>query len=260
MGNQLLTDKVVLITGGAGLLGQVFVASVVAYGGTAVIADINLEAAQQATKKIKEESGVDRVHAISLDTTSKTSLIKAIGSLDKKFGKIDALVNNAYPRNKNYGRHFFEVEYADYCENLSINLGGCFLASQQLAQYFKDQGFGNIINIASIYGLVAPRFGIYDGTSMTMPVEYASIKSGMLQLTKYLTKYFKGMNIRVNAISPGGIFDHQPEAFLKAYNSHCANKGMLDKEDLGGTLVYLLSDLSRYVNGQNIVVDDAFSL
>ncbi|NVK31264.1 MAG: SDR family oxidoreductase [Gammaproteobacteria bacterium] len=260
MNEQLLTDKVVVITGGAGLLGQVFAASVIAHGGTAVVADINLEAAKQAAEQIKQQSGVVKVHAIALDINSQASLTGAIVSLNKQFGKIDALVNNAYPRNKNYGRHFFDVEYADFCENLSINLGGYFLASQQFAQYFKQQGFGHIVNIASIYGVVAPRFDVYENTSMTTPVEYAAIKSGLLHLTRYMTKYFKGMNIRVNAISPGGIFDHQPEPFLKAYKRSCANKGMLDKEDLGGTLVYLLSDLSQYVNGQNITVDDGFSL
>jgi len=258
--DQLLTDKVVVISGGAGLLGQVFVASVIASGGTAVIADINLEAAQQAAEQIKNQSGVERVHAIALDINSKASLAETIDALDRQFGKIDALVNNAYPRNKNYGRHFFDVDYADFCENLSINLGGYFLASQQFAQYFNRQGFGHIINIASIYGTVTPRFEVYENTSMTTPVEYVAIKSGLLQLTKYMAKYFKGMKIRVNAISPGGILDHQPESFLKAYRRFCANKGMLNKEDLGGTLVYLLSDLSQFVNGQNIIVDDGFSL
>ena len=116
MSEQLLEDKVVIITGGAGLLGQVFVASVIAYGGTAVIADINLEAAKEAVEQIRQKSGKDKVHAIALDITSKASLVEAISSLDTKFGKIDALVNNAYPRNKNYGRHFFDVEYSDFCE------------------------------------------------------------------------------------------------------------------------------------------------
>ena len=257
---QLLTDKVVLITGGAGLLGRVFASSVTAHGGMAVIADINLNAAKQAAERINQQAGTDKAYAIALDTNSRASLTGATHRLNEKFGKINALVNNAYPRNKNYGRHFFDVEYEDFCENLSINLGGYFLASQQLALYFKQQGFGHIINIASIYGVVPPRFEIYDNTSMTMPVEYAAIKSGLVQLTKYMAKYFQGMNIRVNSISPGGIFDHQPKLFLEAYKGFCANKGMLDKEDLAGTLVYLLSDLSQYVNGQNIIVDDGFSL
>lgn len=260
MKEQLLADKVVVITGGAGLLGQAFVESVAVNGGTVVVADINLDAAKKTADKIKEKNGIDNVHAISLDITSKSSLFTAIANIDSQFGKIDALVNNAYPRNKSYGRHFFEVEYADFCENVSINLGGYFLASQQFANYFKQQGFGNIINVASIYGVVAPRFEVYENTRMTMPVEYAVIKSGLLHLTKYMTKYFKGMNIRVNAISPGGIFDNQAESFLTRYKQFCSNKGMLDKVDLTGTLVYLLSDLSEYVNGQNIIVDDGFSI
>jgi short-chain dehydrogenase/reductase SDR len=180
--------------------------------------------------------------------------------LYNKYKRIDALVNNAYPRNKHYGRHFFDVEYGDFIENLGLNLGGYFLASQQFAGYFKKQGYGNIINICSIYGVVAPRFEIYKDTHMTTPVEYAAIKSGLIHLTKYIAKYFQGMNIRVNALSPGGIFDNQPESFLEKYKEKCLNKGMLDNSDLKGTLVYLLSDMSKYVNGQNIIVDDGFSL
>ena len=95
---------------------------------------------------------------------------------------------------------------------------------------------------------------------MTTPVEYAAIKSGLIHLTKYMARYFKGMNIKVNTLSPGGIFDNQNELFLEKYNNECLNKGMLDKSDLKGTLVYLLSDMSKYVNGQNIIVDDGFTL
>jgi NAD(P)-dependent dehydrogenase (short-subunit alcohol dehydrogenase family) len=107
---------------------------------------------------------------------------------------------------------------------------------------------------------VAPKFEVYDNTDMTMPVEYAAIKSGLIHLTKYMAKYFKGMNIRVNTLSPGGILDSQPKEFLDAYKKECLNKGMLDKSDLKGTLIYLISDMSKYVNGQNIVIDDGFSI
>jgi len=126
--------------------------------------------------------------------------------------------------------------------------------------YFQKQGYGNIINISSIYGVISPKFEIYNNTGMTTPVEYAAIKSGMLHLTKYMAKYFKGKNIRVNAISPGGILDGQPEEFLKKYNKQCLTKGMLDKNDLNGALVFLLSDMSKFVNGQNLIVDDGFVL
>jgi len=256
----MLTQKVVVITGGAGLIGQEFVKAVIENNGIAVIADINEEIGIKIQNSLSADLNTTAIDFVQLDITSKDSLQKCLTALQHKYGKVDTLVNNAYPRNKNYGKHFFDVEYDDFAENVSMNLGGYFLASQQFAFYFKKQGYGNIINISSIYGVIAPKFEIYDNTSMTMPVEYAAIKAGLIHLINYMAKYFKGMNIRVNTLSPGGIFDHQPEPFLNAYKNGCLNKGMLDKSDLKGTLVYLLSDMSQYVNGQNIVVDDGFSL
>jgi NAD(P)-dependent dehydrogenase (short-subunit alcohol dehydrogenase family) len=256
----MLKGKVVVITGGAGLIGKEFVKAVIENSGIAIIADINEELGLKVKEDLSKELNTTSIDFVKLDITSKSSLNECIQYLEKKYERIDALVNNAYPRNKNYGRHFFDVEYEDFIQNLGLNLGGYFTASQQFAQYFKKQGYGNIINISSIYGVVAPKFEVYDNTPMTMPVEYAAIKSGLIHLTKYMAKYFKGLNIKVNALSPGGIFDHQPEAFLEKYKEKCLNKGMLDKSDLKGTLVYLLSDMSMYVNGQNIVVDDGFSL
>lgn len=256
----MLNNKVAVITGGAGLIGKEFVKAVIENNGIAIIADINNEIGIKAKDDLSKELNTNNVDFIKLDITSKESLNECIKYLDRKYGKIDALVNNAYPRNKNYGKHFFDVEYNDFVENTGLNLGGYFIASQQFALYFKHQGYGNIVNISSIYGVVAPRFEIYNNTSMTTPVEYAAIKSGLLHLTKYMAKYFKKMNIKVNALSPGGIFNNQPELFLNKYKENCLNKGMLDNSDLKGTLVYLLSDMSKYVNGQNIVVDDGFCL
>ena len=256
----MLKGKIIVITGGAGLIGQAFVKAVVENNGIAIIADINEELGNEVKTKLQTEINTENIDFVKLDITSKESLTHCINYLDKKYTKIDALVNNAYPRNKNYAKHFFDVEYNDFVENVGLNLGGYFTTSQQFATYFQKQGYGNIINISSIYGVVAPRFEIYDGTAMTTPVEYAAIKSGLIHLTKYMAKYFKGMNIKVNTLSPGGILDAQPESFLNNYKKHCSNKGMLEKEDMTGTLIYLLSDMSRYVNGQNIVVDDGFSL
>lgn len=256
----MLKDKVVVVTGGAGLIGKEFIKAIVENNGIAIIADINEKIGQEAKEALSKELNSKNIDFVKLDITSKDSLKACIKYLHNKYKRIDALVNNAYPRNKNYGRHFFDVEYSDFIENLGLNLGGYFAASQQFARYFKEQGYGNIINICSIYGVVAPKFEIYNNTTMTMPVEYAAIKSGLIHLTKYMAKYFKGMNIKVNALSPGGIFDNQPEPFLEKYKDQCLNKGMLNNSDLKGTLVYLLSDMSRYVNGQNIVVDDGFSI
>lgn len=256
----MLNDQVIVITGGAGLIGQAFVSAVVENGGTAIIADINESLGLEVKNKLSVELKSDQIDFVSLDITSKSSLQNSIAVLDKKYSRIDALVNNAYPRNKNYGKHFFDVEYDDFSQNISLNLGGYFLTSQQFAKYFELQGYGNIINISSIYGVIAPKFEVYEDTSMTMPIEYAAIKSGLIHLTKYMAKYFKGKNIRVNTLSPGGIFDHQPEPFLEAYKAQSLNKGMLDKGDLKGTLIYLLSNMSQFVNGQNLIVDDGFTL
>lgn len=256
----MLNKKVIVITGGAGLLGQEFVKAIIENNGIPIIADFDNERGLQATELLNNAYKVNLVEFYPLNINDKESIDQLIDSLHSRFARIDALINNAYPRNKNYGRKFEDVTYSDFCENLNINLCGYFLTSQQFIAYFLKQGFGNIINISSIYGVIAPRFEIYTNTQMTMPVEYAVIKSALVHLTKYLAKYLKGKNIRVNAISLGGLFDSQPEAFLDAYKSFCINKGMLDKSDVNGTLVYLLSEMSSFVNGQNIIVDDGFTL
>ena len=252
----LIEDKIVVITGGAGLLGKEFCQAIAANGAIAVMAEYDLSVAE----KVCNALGNNHIVPAQVDITKKDSVAALIATISEKYGRIDALVNSAYPRNKNYGKHFFDVTYNDFCENVGLNLGGYFLTSQLFAKYFYKQGYGNIINLASIYGVVAPRFQIYDNTPMTMAVEYAAIKSGLIHLTKYMAKYFKGKHIRVNTISLGGIEDRQPEPFLKAYKEFCLNKGMLDAKDVSGTVVFLLSELSEYVNGQNIVVDDGFTL
>jgi NAD(P)-dependent dehydrogenase (short-subunit alcohol dehydrogenase family) len=255
-----VSGKVIVITGGAGLIGKEFVKAVVNQGGVAIIGDINSIVGKETVEEISKDFSNSNVDFHELDITSKDSINNLISYVHLKYGKIDALVNNAYPRNSNYGRKFEDVTYEDFCENINLNIGGYFLTSQQFIKYFKQQGFGNIVNISSIYGVVAPRFEIYENTPMTMPVEYAAIKSAIIHLTKYMAKYFKGSKIRVNAISLGGILDKQPENFKTKYKSYTLNKGMLDSADINGTLIYLLSDRSTYVNGQNIIVDDGFTL
>ncbi|EAS19080.1 putative oxidoreductase-dehydrogenase [Flavobacteria bacterium BBFL7] len=253
---MLLNDKIIVITGGAGLLGADFCQKVVENGGIAIMAEYNTELANEVKNKIAS----DRLFVEEMDITSKNSIQELINKLHSRHGRIDALVNSAYPRNENYGKHFFDVDYSDFCDNLGMNLGGYFLSSQLFSKYFYGQGSGNIVNISSIYGVVAPRFEVYDNTPMTMPVEYAAIKSGLIHLTKYMAKYFKGKNIRVNSISLGGLVDGQPTEFLTSYKQFCLNKGMLDAKDISGTLLFLLSELSEYINGQNVIIDDGFTL
>lgn len=255
----MLKNKTVVITGGAGFIGRQFCVTVAEHGGTAVVADIDIDAAALLAKEIAAKYQ-GRSEAALLNITSQDSVKALITKLHERHGRIDAVVNNAYPRNRNYGRKLEEVTYADFCENVGLHLGGYFLVAQQFGLYFREYGGGNIINMSSIYGVMTPRFEVYEGTPMTMPVEYAAIKSAVIQLTRYFAQYFKGDGIRVNSLSPGGILDRQPEAFLQKYDSYCNGKGMLDPQDVNGSLLFLLSDSSQYITGQNLIVDDGFSL
>ncbi len=255
----MLNEKVIIVTGGAGYLGRSFVKAIVEQGAIAVIADVNAEASNQLSEKIAIDYP-GKVCAVPLDITNKESICNLIANIKERYGRIDAVVNNAYPRNANYGNKLEDVTYTDFCENTSVHLGGYFLVAQQFALFFRSEGRGNIVNMSSIYGTMAPRFEVYDGTLMTMPVEYAAIKSSIVQLTRYFAQYFKGENIRVNCLSPGGILDNQPEEFVKAYNAYCNEKGMLDPVDMVGPLIFLLSDVSKYITAQNLIVDDGYSV
>ncbi|MFT5171615.1 MAG: NAD(P)-dependent dehydrogenase (short-subunit alcohol dehydrogenase family), partial [Candidatus Marinamargulisbacteria bacterium] len=213
-----LGKKVVVLTGGCGFLGRAFAKSLLEADATVVLTDINEEVGNQVAGELGE-AFPNRVKFEVLDITSKVDIQRVLMDVSSREGRIDGVVNNAYPRNKQYGRKFEDVEYGDFCENINTHLGGYFLMCQQFAEFFKKQTYGSIVNIASIYGVIAPRFEVYDGTPMTMPVEYAAIKSALIHLTKYIAKYYKGSQIRANCISPGGIFNHQPEAFVEKYNA-----------------------------------------
>lgn len=254
----MLSDSVIVVTGGAGLLGRRFCIAVAKQGGFAIVADLDTVAAGQVAEEIRASGG--RAEAATLDITDSASVDNLIASLHLRHRRIDAVVNNAYPRNKNWGRRLEDVSYGDFCENLGLHLGGYFLVAQRFALYFSTHGGGNIINIASIYGTVTPRFEIYADTPMTMPVEYAAIKAAVIHLTRYFAQYFKHQGLRCNSLSPGGILDRQPDIFLTEYNRHCNSKGMLQPEDVVGALTFLLSDSSKYITGQNLTVDDGYSL
>jgi NAD(P)-dependent dehydrogenase (short-subunit alcohol dehydrogenase family) len=242
-----LQDQVVVVTGGLGLVGRALVAGIAEAGGYPVSADL------------QKNGNLVHDHVI-MDITCKESIARAIEEVASRHGRIDAVINSAYPRNSNYGRSFFDVEYLDFCENLNLHLGGYFLTSQQFASFFKQQGHGHIILISSIYGMVAPKFEIYHGTSITMPVEYAAIKAGVGHLARYMAKFLKGTGVRVNVLSPGGIEDGQDERFVSQYNEHTLGRGMLSPQDLVGPLVFLLSQSASMLNGHNLVVDDGFTL
>ncbi|PKG37744.1 oxidoreductase [Psychromonas sp. Urea-02u-13] len=255
--NKLLENKTILIAGAGGLLGTRLVPAILAQGGKVIAADIHIEAMTARLDSLGIDTTTDNLTLTTLDVTSEDS----VSQLFSTYTEIDGAVNSTYPRNKTYGAHFFDVSLESFNENLSLHLGSAFLFTQQCANYFKQhENPLSLVNISSIYGVVAPKFEIYDNTPMTMPVEYAAIKSAIQHLNKYTVAYINDSRFRINCVSPGGIFDHQPDAFLEAYKAKTHGAGMLDVKEVVGSVLFLLSEQSRYVTGQNIIVDDGFSL
>lgn len=256
-----LSNKTVIITGGAGLIGSAFSKACAQYNANVIIVDINEIGGEKLASNIKRDTQNSNTIFHKCDINKVAEIQDFIDFIIDKFGKIDALINNAYPRNKNYGRKFEDVTFDDFCENIDAHLGGYFLMSQQVAKVMMKQKHGNIINMSSIYGFHAPMFEVYEGTNMTMPVEYAAIKGGIINLTRYLASYLGKYMIRVNAISPGGVFTNQPDTFVSKYSDKVVlGKRMAESNDIIGVLIFLLSDASAYITGQNIVVDGGWSL
>lgn len=250
MKNSNINNKRILVIGAAGLLGKAVTEALIEAGYQIVACDID-ESLLAAYKKVQS------IETAELDVTDE-SAVKAFFS---NVGALDGAVNCSYPRNKTYGAKFFDVSLSSFNENLNLHLGSAFLFAQQCAKYFQlhDTEF-SLVNIASIYGVVAPDFSIYDGTEMTMPVEYAAIKSALIHLNKYIANYINDSKFRINSVSPGGLFAGQDENFLAAYQAKTHGKGMLSEHDIVSAVLFLVSSQSRFVNGQNIVVDDGFSL
>jgi NAD(P)-dependent dehydrogenase (short-subunit alcohol dehydrogenase family) len=252
-----LRSKVIIVLGGQGKIGLSVCESLAEIGAKVISADQSVESTELIVSEQKSSQAYWKVHC---DINSKANLMLLISQVEKMFGKIDVVINCSYPRNQAYGTPLEILRSEDFCENLSIHVGGYFLVCQQFTIKFLEQGFGNIINFSSIYGSLVPRFEIYQGTTMQMPVDYSAIKAGIEHMSRYFAQKYKKNNIRVNCISPGGIYAEQDELFTNAYLQHSGNKGLLDPLDLIGGLVFLISDSSRYMTGQNIIIDDGFSL
>jgi NAD(P)-dependent dehydrogenase (short-subunit alcohol dehydrogenase family) len=255
--NNLLVGEAVLVIGAGGLLGTKVTRHALEQGAKVMAVDLSVDDLQARLSKEGVDVANPNLTCYNLDITVEDDVIRFFQSGIE----ITGAVNCTYPRNKTYGAHFLDVKISSFNENLSLHLGSAFLFTQQCAKYFKlNEKALSLVNISSIYGVIAPKFEIYDNTLMTMPVEYAAIKSAILHLNKYAIKYINNSLFRINSISPGGVFDDQPESFLKAYKILTNGEGMLDANDIIGTIMFLLSPMSRFVTGQNIIVDDGFSL
>jgi NAD(P)-dependent dehydrogenase (short-subunit alcohol dehydrogenase family) len=196
------------------------------------------------------------------DILNEKNVITTIGKIIRVYKKIDCIINAAYPRNKNFSNTFDELTLEDFRENLSINVGSLFCLIKNIYPHFKKNKKGNIINIASIYGSIQPKFEIYEETSINPPSVYGPIKASQIMMIKYFAKIFayRKNNIRCNTISPGGVYGGQSKTFLNNYKKYCKDKGMINPGDLLGVANFLISDDSKFITGQDIKIDDGFSL
>ncbi|MDD3269468.1 MAG: oxidoreductase [Syntrophomonadaceae bacterium] len=253
-----LQNKRIIVSGACGLLGQEICLALAELGAQVVLVDINqLAAEEQAHFLWKQYGAKASVYPINIsDEELVQELMKYLQTND---GTIDALVNSAYPRNSAWGTKFEDIQLNSWRENVDMHMNGYFYICQQAAKVMMRQDFGNIINLASIYGMLGPDFRIYAGTSMTMPAEYAAIKGGIINFTRYLATYLAPYKIRVNSISAGGIYDGQPQEFVDKYCLRTPLGRMGTPADIAGGVLYLLSDLSGYVTGQNMIIDGGWS-
>ncbi|SEV91819.1 oxidoreductase [Halobacterium jilantaiense] len=251
-----LNGQTAIVTGGAGLLGAETCAVLGEYGANVIVADNN----RGRGTAVEERLG-DWAEFRHLDITDEDSIKNLVHEVDADFEGIDALVNCAYPRTETYGQQFEDVTLREWNENLSMHLGGYYATCHHVAKEMIERDAGGcIVNLGSIYGVRAPDFSVYDGTDMTTPVEYAGIKGGVINLTRYLASYLGDHGIRANTVSPGGVFNDQKERFVRNYEERTPLGRMAEPEDVANTILYLVSDAASYVTGQNIVVDGGFSI
>ncbi len=268
IGNNLfsLAGKVAVVTGGAGLLGQVFCQALATAGANVAIIDIDKPAAESIAAKIDREKS-QKVLAIECDITSPQSVSTMVQKVVAEFGRIDVLLNNAASKGSNLDQFFAPFENYSlqaWREVTAVNIDGLFLVAQSVGNQMKKQGGGSIIQISSIYGVVAPDQRIYagseyNGRAINTPAVYSVSKAAVIGLTSYLSTYWADSKIRVNTLTPGGISSGQNDEFNKKYSQRVPLGRMGEASELTGALIYLASDASSYVTGQNIIVDGGLS-
>lgn len=253
-----LTGKVAIVTGGAGLLGPTFAEALSECGAKVILADINKAKGVRIARDLSQKTGGD-VFYHPADVTDKRSVQSLISAVIKKFRKIHILVNGAVGSGKNFYAPVEKYSLDDWNHVMAVNVGGAFISSQAVGEVMKKQKEGSIINIASIYGLVGADQRIYGRSGINSPAVYAASKGAIINLTRYLSVYWASYGIRVNCISPGGVYNRQDKKFVKKYSSRTPMGRMLDKDELKGAVAFLASSNSSYVTGHNLVVDGGWT-
>ena len=262
-----LKNKVAIVTGGAGILGQAFCNGLAQAGAKIAVLDIRNEEACEVAEQLKNSHGIDAI-GLGCDIASPDSVDSMMSVVMDTFGEINILLNNAASKSddlKEFFAPFEEYSLDQWRQVMAVNIDGMFLMAKAVGKQMLSQGRGgSIIQTASIYGVVAPDNRIYEGseylgTSINTPAVYSVSKAAVIGLTKYLSTYWADKGIRVNTITPGGVESGQNVAFIEKYSNRVPIGRMGKPEEIVGAVLYLASDASSYVTGQNIIIDGGLS-
>ncbi len=261
-----LTGKTAVITGACGVLGRRFAAGLAEFGADLALVDLVEPPAAALAAELAKRRGVKAV-GIACDVADPEAVKRLAERVDRAFGGAQILMNNAATKGHNVDAFFAPVESFDlktWREIMAVNLDGMFLVAQALGARMAERGGGSIIQTASIYGMLAPDPRIYEGSEyngrpINTPAVYTASKAGVIGLTRHLATYWAARGVRVNTLTPGGVASGQNDAFARRYAARIPLGRMAEADDMVGAAVFLASDASRYVTGQNIAVDGGLS-
>jgi NAD(P)-dependent dehydrogenase (short-subunit alcohol dehydrogenase family) len=245
-----LEGRVALVTGGAGKYGKCIVEALGEAGAAVVIASRNLEEGRSTAAAFRAK-GL-QVDALRLDQGDHASIAALTAQIRKSYGRLHVFVNNAVSR----PMKGYDAPIEQFAESMQVNATGMMDLLREMAGLIAESGGGSIINIASMMGMKGPDLSNYEGTDMgNPPPDYFFHNAGLINLSRYLARILTGRHIRVNCISPGGLFNHQPEQFLQNYCKKVPLGRMANNDDIKGLVVLLASDAGAYINGENILMD-----
>ena len=260
-----LDQKVVVVTGGTGILGNMYCQRLAEAGANVIVADLNQEKCEELAKKITASTGNTAVGK-SVDLSNESSVVQWAKEIISEFGCIDILINNAATKSPNFFAPLEKFPLEDWNQVMAVNVTGMFLASRELGAVMAEMGTGSIINISSVYGVVGPDQRIYEsswyeemGGAINTPLIYSATKGAVLAMTRYMATYWGPKGVRTNTLTPGGVSSGQNEVFDKKYSAKVPLGRMARADEMVGALLFLASDASSYVNGQNIVVDGGWT-